>query len=65
MSRKSTPTRSIVNFVHTGKELEIGSITLRKLEDGSIWMEKSNGEGMQVPVEKLELSLWRFLDENF
>lgn len=65
MPIKRIPSKSIVNFVRTGKELEIGRITLRKLKDGSIWMENAAGEGMQVAVEKLELPLWRFFDENF
>lgn len=55
----------ISDYVSKGPEIEIGEITIRKLKDGSIWMEKEDGEGMSVSQGQLGEYLLKFYEENF
>lgn len=50
--------KTVSQFVSNGPEFQIGNFLLRKLGDGSLWIEKASGEscgeGMQVQPETLE-----------
>lgn len=61
MSSKKT----VHQFTSEGPDIEIGEITLRKLTDGSIWMEKEDGEGAQFKARDIELVLLNYYEENF
>jgi len=51
--------QSIVEFTSNGPTIKVGSMTIRELADGSIWLENKIGEGMQVASENLEsILIW-------
>jgi hypothetical protein len=45
--------------------VQVGDINLRPQRDGYIWIERSSGEGMEVPVSLLESALIQFYGEHF
>ena len=49
----------------TGEEIVIGDFIIRKLKDGSLWLEFETGEGMQVQEDKFEDAIRQFFAENF
>lgn len=53
--------QSIVEFVNTGPAFRVGGFVLRRLADGSLWLENAEGEGMQFKPQMLE----RFFKEMF
>lgn len=57
--------QSVGSFVKTGPELKIGELTIRKLSDGTIWLEKDDGEGMQMSLDFFEKQLLKIFEENF
>lgn len=57
--------KTISEFTRSGPEIKIGEFTLRQLEDGTIWIEKADGEGMQTSQTSHELCLISFYEENF
>lgn len=45
--------------------MRIGGILVRKLSDGSCWLENEIGEGMQIKSDALEQALLKFFNDNF
>ena len=57
----------ISDFVQDAiQRIEIGNYEIRKLKDGTYWIEHSSGEGMQLyQPDKLELLIEQFYADNF
>ena len=52
-------------FLENGESIEVGEYTIRELSDGSIWIKREDGEGMQVSLEIFEELIADFYKENF
>lgn len=49
----------------TGEKITIGQYEIRKLSDGSYWIEHESGEGMQVKADSLEACITQFYADYF
>lgn len=59
--------RTIGDYVDKGPEVMVGDMVLRELNDGAVWMENADGEGMAVKgitLVRLEAKLIEFFEEN-
>jgi hypothetical protein len=52
-------------FLENGASIEIGEFTIRELKDGSFFIERESGEGIEVAEDELEDLIFDFYKESF
>lgn len=51
-------------FLENGASIEIGEFTIRELKDGDFYIERSEGDGIDVPADDLEDLIFDYFREN-
>lgn len=63
---KKTGMMKVSDFVADSiQKIEVGQYEIRKLRDGSFWIEHETGEGMQVKADSLEALITQYYADNF
>ena len=47
------------------EKIEIDTLTLTKMANGNIWIERESGEGAEFPIDAVEKALTKFYNDNF